>query len=227
MAALAGCSQQQVSRIEAGEIRTVTLGALEAVSRSLGADLDLRARWRGEGLDRLLDAAHANLVDGLVRRLTRWGWDCRVEVGFNLFGERGSIDVLGTWRQDPDRILVTEVKSVVPDSQATVGALDRKTRLARRALGGGTEPADGAVLVIGDSSTSRRRLAELGYLYAAALPDRGQAVRQWLRRPEGRLRGVLFLPFTPADGGRQIVTGRQRVQVSARRTSGPGHHPGE
>lgn len=224
VADLAGFSQQLVAKIEAGDVRRVAIGDLELIVRALGADLDMRVRWHGEGLDRLLDEAHANLVDALVRRLTSWGWDCRVEVGFNWYGERGSIDVLASWRADPTRLLVIEIKSVVPDSQAVLGNLDRKARLARRAVDGGPEPANGTLLVIGDSSTSRRRLSELGYLYAAALPDRGSVVRRWLRNPEGPMRGILFLPFTPRDGGRRTMTGRQRVRVARSPQNGPSHH---
>ena len=51
-------------------------------------------RWHGEELDRLLDEAHARLVDEVVRRSTVLGWVVAVEVSFSRYGERGSIDVL-------------------------------------------------------------------------------------------------------------------------------------
>jgi len=67
---------------------------LERVALALGAWVDLRLLWQGEGLDRLLDEAHARLVEWVVRRLNALGWDVAVEVSFARNGERGSIDVL-------------------------------------------------------------------------------------------------------------------------------------
>ena len=50
--------------------------------------------WNGEAMDRLLDEAHARLVERIVRWLDRAGWQTAVEVSFNVFGERGYVDVL-------------------------------------------------------------------------------------------------------------------------------------
>jgi transcriptional regulator with XRE-family HTH domain len=122
-------SRSFVSKIERGQIRASDLDRLERVCLALGAELDLRVRWRGEGLDRLLDEAHAILVDRFVRELVASGWEAAVEVTFNHFGDRGSIDIFG-WHPTTRSILVVEVKSVVPDSQGTLMPLDRKARLA-------------------------------------------------------------------------------------------------
>src|SRR3954453_13339241 len=86
-------------------------------------------RWNGEGLDRLLDQAHAGLVEQLVVRLRAAGWVTDVGGAFSIRGERGSIDVLG-FHEKTGIVLVIEVKSVVPDSQATLAGIDRKARLA-------------------------------------------------------------------------------------------------
>src|SRR5580765_8972595 len=90
--------------------------------RSGGAALDARVScrltWNGEELDRLLDAAHAAVVEQVVRRLAAEGWVAATEVSFNEYGERGSIDVLG-FHPATRCLLVVEVKSVIPDVQAT------------------------------------------------------------------------------------------------------------
>ena len=65
---------------------------VDTVTQALGARLDLRVLWRGEGLERLLDRRHAALVDLVVRRLRRYGWQVVVEASFSIYGERGSID---------------------------------------------------------------------------------------------------------------------------------------
>jgi hypothetical protein len=49
----------------------------------------------GEGLDRLLDETHASLVDLIVHELRDGGWDSALEVTFNKYGDRGSVDVMG------------------------------------------------------------------------------------------------------------------------------------
>jgi hypothetical protein len=119
-----------------------------------------------------------------VERLQRAGWQTIVEASFSIRGERGSIDVLAL--HPPSRILlVAEVKSVVPDSQATLHAIDRYVRLAPEiARGRGwTLTAVGRLLVVGESTTARRRVAQLASTYESAFPARGPSVSSWLRRP--------------------------------------------
>jgi hypothetical protein len=84
------------------------------------------------------------------------------------------------------------VKSVVPDSQAMLHGLDRKTRLAPEIVATrGWQPRHvSRLLVLGASATSRRRIARLATTYDTALPARGAAVRRWLAKPEGPLAGL-------------------------------------
>ena len=77
--------------MERGLIGDVDLDHLDRMCNALGADIDLRIRWRGEGLDRLLDEAHATLVDHVVRELQGLGWETAVEVTFNDYGDRKSV----------------------------------------------------------------------------------------------------------------------------------------
>ena len=206
-------SRQQYGRIERGELRSVPLGHLDRVCMALGADLDVRVRWHGEGLDRLLDAAHADLVNRTVRLLTVRGWTTAVEVSFSRYGERGSVDVIG-WHAPTATLLVVEVKSVVPDVQAMIAAHDRKAR-----LGGvigrerGWDPRSvGRLLIVADGATARSRVREFADLFAAAYPQRAVGVRRWLRRPLGPLAGLMFLHNATRDGATKRITGRQRVR---------------
>jgi transcriptional regulator with XRE-family HTH domain len=222
VAIAAGVARSQVARIEQGDSRSMSLGVVERVAASLGGDVEVRVRWRGEALDRLLDAAHAALVEPFVRLLRRHGWEVAVEVSFNLGGERGSIDVLA-FHQGTHMLLVVEVKSVMPDAQALLAGIDRKARLAARiARERGWIARDvGRLVVIGDSSTTRRRVALLDQTFSASLPHRGHAVRAWLRAPAGGLAGLLFLPYDRAAGRRTVAAARQRV----RRTDGSPRSP--
>ena len=214
LAARAGVSRSVISKVErglAGETSAVTLGRIAA---ALDARLDVNLRWHGEGLDRLLDSAHARLVERVVALLTAYDWDVAVEVSFAILGERGSIDVFARHR-GTGIVLVVEVKSVVPDNQAMLHGLDRKVRLAPRIAaerGWATSGPIARLLVIAEGTTSRRRIAALGATYATTLPDRGLAVRAWLRRPIGPLVGLLFLPYASEGSARPTTTGVTRVR---------------
>jgi transcriptional regulator with XRE-family HTH domain len=191
----AAMSRSVVSRIERGELRGISIVTVDTVTQTLGARLDLRVLWRGEGLERLLDMRHAALVDLVVRRLRRDGWQVAVEASFSIYGERGSIDVLA-WHREAGALLVVEVKSVIPDLQGTLMTLDRKARLApvvARQRGWPQLPVS-RVLVIEKTTTTRRRLAEHQAIFATVLPKRGPGVSAWLRRPLGTLAGVLLVP---------------------------------
>jgi transcriptional regulator with XRE-family HTH domain len=211
--AAAGVSRQLVSKVEAGQSADVQVGTIVAIGAALGASIDVQVRWYGEGLDRLLDAAHAGLVELVVAMLANDGWETRVEVSFAIGGERGSVDVIGLHR-DVAAILIVEVKSVVPDAGGMLHVLDRKARLGPEIAKqiGWPCASVSRLLIIGESSTTRRRVAALGATFATALPERGWSVRQWLRSPTGALAGLLFIPFATGGGTRRGPTGVQRVR---------------
>ncbi|MBI3746618.1 MAG: helix-turn-helix domain-containing protein, partial [Chloroflexi bacterium] len=87
-----GLSDQTISRVERGHAGRVTLRKVERILEVLGARLLIRALWQGEELDRLLDAAHARLVELSMQLLAEYGWEALPEVTFAVDGERGSID---------------------------------------------------------------------------------------------------------------------------------------
>lgn len=162
----------------------------------MGARAELRLSWNGEALDRLLDAAHARLVELVADMLRRGGWEVAAEVTFWIRGERGSVDLLA-WHAATRIVLVIEVKSVVPDIQAMLASIDRKGRLAIEiARSRGWNPlAVGKLLVIGESRTARRRVEAFTTTFEAEFPDRAIAVRRWLHEPNAisTLRGLIFL----------------------------------
>lgn len=212
-----GLSRSLIALIDRGQLSGVTVRSIIRASVALGAEVDLRLRWRGEALDRLLDEDHAAIVETVVRRLRAAGWTVEVEASFAIWGERGSIDVLG-FHPATGALVVIEVKSVVPDSQAMLHGIDRKARLASdlAAERGWRVQHVGRLLVIGDTDTSRRRLARLAATYDAVLPARGPAVRQWLRRPDRPLGGVLFVSYGTQRSTRRPRRGRERVRRGKR-----------
>jgi transcriptional regulator with XRE-family HTH domain len=221
VAAASGLARSVISRIELGEFAG-SLDAIKAVCSALGADLDVRIRWRGDALDRLLDERHAGIVERFVRLLKAAGWETWVEVTFNHFGDRGSIDVLG-WYAPTRSLLIAEIKSVIVDAQGTLAPFDRKVRLGREI--GRSRGLDVAtvsrVLVVRGGSTNRRRIGELAATFDSACPERGAAFRHWVRAPSGSLSALIFLPDSPTKGTRRGSAGWERVNAPrvARRTS--------
>jgi hypothetical protein len=91
-----------------------------------------------------------------------------------LIGSEASTGRLKEWiRCGSDvTVLVIEVKSVVPDLQATLVVLDRKTRLGAEIARQRGWVARGVsrILVLADGRTTRRRVAEHEATFAATLP---------------------------------------------------------
>jgi transcriptional regulator with XRE-family HTH domain len=216
-----GLSRSIVSRVERGRGDELTGRSLDRLALALGARAVLRLDWNGESLDRLLDSVHASLVDRVVAWLEPAGWAVVPEATFSIRGERGSVDVLA-WHPAARAVLLVEVKSVVPDIQATLAPFDRKVRLAREiaALQGWQPQSIGQLLVIGDTRTSRRRVEEHRATFEARFPDGIAAVRRFIRDP-GRaapVRGVAFLPISTGARVRHRVarrTARRRAAAAA------------
>lgn len=209
-----GLSRSLIAAIDRGQIEGVTVGALVRAARALDADVDLRLWWRGGGLDRLVDEAHAAIVEAIVARLRRHGWLVEIEVSFSIWGERGSVDVLA-FHPGRGALLVIEVKSGITDSQATIHGLDRKARLALSIVGDRPWAVRhvSRLLVVGDTDRSRRRVAGLGVTYEAAFPGRGSVVRRWLADPEAALpAGLLFVSYDSHPGITRTSAGRERVR---------------
>jgi transcriptional regulator with XRE-family HTH domain len=212
LAGLTGVSPSVIVRIERGRADRVTLHTLHRVAATLDARIDVRLLWHGEGLDRLLDARHASLVERMIATLDAAGWDTAAEVTFDIRGQRGSIDVLA-FHRPASSLLVVEVKSVVPDIQSMLAAIDRKARLADgigRARGWPSTTVS-RVLVLPDDRTARRRLDSHAATFRSTFPARTVEVRRWIRSPVGTVSGVLFV-----SDRHHAVT---RHRVSARRTS--------
>ncbi len=208
LAARAGLSQAAVSRAERGDAERLTVRTLDRIAAALGARMSLRLLWHGEALDRLLDAAHAGLVEQMVAMLVDRGWQVVPEVTFSHYGERGSIDVL-SWHALRGALLIVEVKSVVPDVQAMLAGVDRKQRLGPRIAVERGWKADtvSRLIVLPDSRTARRRIETHRATFDLAYPARTRAVRRWLVAPKGPLAGILFLPFTRSTTGRRRGSG--------------------
>jgi transcriptional regulator with XRE-family HTH domain len=214
-----GVSRGVISRLERGHLGSLSVATLRRVAAALEARVDLTARWRAGELDRLLDAGHAALVGAVIARLIgSGGWTAAPEVSFAIYGERGSIDVLA-WHSTRRVLLVIEVKTELTDLQALLSTTDRKRRLALRigAERGWAADRVGLWVVVGDTRTNRRRLAQHHGLLRAAYPDDGRRVAAWLRDPGQAIAAFSFLSYAHARGARPTSVRRVR-----RRQAGSG-----
>ena len=204
LAAAADVSQGSVSLIERGHVSSLSIRTVRSVFAAVDAGFEGHVAWRGGDIDRVLDEGHARLCSRFAETLQRLAWIPYPEVTFSEYGERGSIDILAL-APAPKYALVVEVKTQITSVEATLRRLDVKTRLASRIVFeryGWRPSAIGCVLAVRDGTTSRRRVNRHAAAIAAALPDRGAAVRSWLRHPTGALRGLIFLPSTNGSSRR-------------------------
>jgi hypothetical protein len=195
---------------------------LVRVAAALGGTVTVRLLWQGEGLDRLLDIAHADLTEQMLSRLRALGWEIATEVSFNIRGERGSIDILA-FHPATGSLLVIEIKSVVPDLQAMLGVLDRKVRLAADIARerGWIVRSVSRLLVLPDDRTSRRRVDRHAVTFDAVLPARTLEVRGWLAAPAGTLAGVLFVTNGHQASTRHRIARPSRAETQRPRTNPP------
>jgi transcriptional regulator with XRE-family HTH domain len=214
LAKAAGLAQTTISAIERGHLDSTSISRIRRVLGALDARVDLEVRWRGGALDRVVDDRHARLVGLVVHRLQKLGWVVEVEVTYAVYGERGSIDVLGFHRQTGS-ILVIEVKSELTSIEETLRRLDEKVRLAPRIARerfGWQTSTTSRVLVIREDGTSRRRVARHAAVLDSAFPARGVEVRHWLATPVGSIRARWFLPLSSTAAGRRAPVGPDRVR---------------
>jgi hypothetical protein len=173
----------------------VSLRTLRRVLAALEVRSVVDLSWRGAALDRMLDEEHANLVAKVVVLLRDLGWTVELEVTYSEFGERGSIDVFA-FHEPTGTLLVIEVKTDLPSTEATLRKLDEKERLAggiARKRFGWHARAFAKIVVMPDTSTLRRRIARHSGVFEQSLPVRGKDIRSWLRSPSGPMSGLWFL----------------------------------
>jgi transcriptional regulator with XRE-family HTH domain len=205
------------SEIERGELDGVTLRTLRRVCGALEVRLDLVPRWRGGDLDRLIHGRHAAMGSILAERLRGQGWDVAPEVSFNVYGERGIIDLLA-WHPVGRALLVIELKTELVDPNELLGSMDRRLRLARR-IAGDRGWADAATvsawIVVAESRMNRRHVSAVRPLLRASFPEDGRAARRWRHQPDRRQFALFFLSDAAAGGAMRHLAPRKRVRRTA------------
>lgn len=212
----AGVSREVVSRLERGGFGRERYDTFHAVASALGIRADVRLRWHGGDLDRVVNAGHAALHEALAPYLGSLpGWLWRPEVSFSIWGERGVIDILA-WHPGTSSLLIIELKTALVDPQELTATMDRRVRLGREiARGLGWEPATvSAWVVLADTRTNHRRVGRHRGLLRTAFPADGHAMRTWLRRPAGTIFALSY--WTDVGSGATRRTPGQPERVRSR-----------
>jgi transcriptional regulator with XRE-family HTH domain len=213
VARLASVSDTTVSRLERGQLETLSVAVIRRVARVLEVRMDF-APWSRRGdLHRFATAEHAALVEYIVRRLESLGWIARAEVSFSHAGERGFVDILA-WHAATRTVLVIEVKTEIVDIGEALGTFDRKRRLAPTiARGLGWDVASlGAALIVQDTRTNRRRVAAHRATIGTQLPQDGRRLGGYLHRPGGSVAAVAFWTNNHPGTLRPTKPGSRRVR---------------
>jgi transcriptional regulator with XRE-family HTH domain len=214
LATRAGVSRSLISTLEAGRLATVGLRKLRRVSQALDAHLAIYLRWRGGELDRLLNRRHSAMHEAMARLfLSLPGWLVIPEASYNVYGERGIVDIFA-WHEPRHTVLVIELKTEIVDVQELIGRVDQKRRLARRiAADRGFKPERVAAwVVVAESRTNRRRLAAHRLTLRTAFPTDGRRVLGWLREPDTEVAVLSFLSNVSDPGLRTAYAVRKRVR---------------
>jgi hypothetical protein len=211
---MAGASTSTISRLEHGDFDRISLRALRKVAAKLEVGLELVPRSSGGDLERLVNARHAALGESVSAWITlQPGWIVATEVSFSIFGERGIIDLL-VWHEASCSVVVIELKTAIVDVDELIGTLDRKRRLAATVAGerGWKPKSFSAWLIVGDSRTNRRRVAEHRVLLTSSLPSDGRSLPSLFLHPERASQsGIAFWSNSPGQRIGHAFAARQRV----------------
>ncbi|HUR16859.1 MAG TPA: helix-turn-helix transcriptional regulator [Candidatus Limnocylindrales bacterium] len=215
VATRAGVSAGVVSLIERGHLPHVSTLAFRAVASELEIRADIVLSLPHGELDRLLNAGHAELHEGIARYLNDLpGWLHAPEVSFAFYSERGVIDILA-FHPPSGSLLIIELKTELVSLENLLTTMDVRVRHAAaiaQARGWVTRSVS-AWIVFADTATNRRRVAAHRSTLRSAFPADGRAMRSWLREPDRPLRALSFWSNSNVTTPSRLARGCRRVRV--------------
>src|SRR5258706_8490822 len=178
----AGLSQSAISRLEAGRIASVTLAEAARLIDVLGilAEFTLRPPFVVRSTIQH-DPAHARCIAYIARRLSKLGWEVRLEVEIQWERSHGWIDVLA-FDAIRGAMLVCEVKASLPDIGAAQRQLAWYSRAAidvGRPQGWHQRSTVSALLVLATTENDVR-IVENRDLIDHGFPGRAPKLEAWL-----------------------------------------------
>jgi len=124
---------------------------------------------------------------------------------------------IAAWRADLRVLLLVELKTELVDPNNLLAVTDRRRRLAASIVAPfGWQPlVVGQWVVVAESRTNHRRLAEHRSALRAAFPGDGRSVAGWLARPAGPQSSLWFLPDSNPASVRRRRAPQLRVRAAA------------
>jgi transcriptional regulator with XRE-family HTH domain len=210
---------RDVTHLERGMLDELTIPVMRKILAALGMWIDLRPRWQGVDLDRLVSGAHDALQRVVLETCGRLpGWVAVPEVTFSIFGERGAIDILA-WHAATRTLLIIELKTLLVDAGEVVRQMDTRRRLALEiAAARGWHPTTVSLwLVLTDTRTNRRRVDQHAAILRPLMSLDGRAMRAWLRHPSGPVAALSFWTEPSAVIRHRVrLTNAERAAAMAR-----------
>jgi hypothetical protein len=202
----------------------MTLAAIRKVAATLDVRVELLPRGRGADLDRLLSARHSALHESVARALAHDfpAWMMASEESFAIWGERGIIDLL-LWHPGRRALLIIEFKTELVDVGDLLGTMDRRRRLAAviAEQRGWFARTVSAWIIVAESRTNQRRIAEHRTVLRNAYPANGRQMRRWLTDPVGPIAALSLWAETTRGSTAPV----RRVGRAAPSTDGAGRTP--
>jgi transcriptional regulator with XRE-family HTH domain len=193
LAIRAGVSRAAIWRAERGRIDELTIAMLRRICEPLEIRVELLPRGRGTDLERLVNARHSALHESVARALATAfpAWEFAPEVSFNIYGERGVIDLI-LWHPGRRALLIIEFKTELVDTGDLLSTMDRRRRLASEIVAkrGWVPRTVSTWVVVARSRTNERRIADHQAVLRSAFPDDERDVMRWLADPDGTVNGL-------------------------------------
>ena len=216
LARRARVSRATVSRLERGAVDDMPMRMIRQICEPLEIRIECLPRGRGADLDRLVNARHASLHEAVSRALSAAfpTWEMAHEVSFNVWGERGVIDLL-LWHPGRRALLIIELKTELVDEGELLATMDRRRRLAVEIVRDrGWIPATVSNWVIlARSRTTERHMAAHATVLRTAFPDDERRVRSWLADPVGSVHAISQWRMAAGPS----LAPQQRVRVAGRK----------
>jgi hypothetical protein len=186
-------SRSAVSRIERGLLEDVPWPWPRRVCAPLEIRVELQPRGRGGDLDRMINERHSALHESVARSLANAfpDWVMAHEVSFNVFGERGVVDMI-LWHPARRPLLIIELKTELVELGLLLATVDRRRRLAADIVMdcGSETQAVSSWVIVARSRTTERRIAEHRTMLRSAVPDTQRRIDAWLGDPIGAVNGL-------------------------------------
>ena len=139
------------------------------------------------------------MTERVAKLLIDAGWEVKPEVSFSHFGERGVVDLVARHAPSAELLLV-ELKTEIVDVNDLLATTNRRHRLApviAQSCGWEYSTVSQWIVVL-QSRTNQRRLADHRTAIRAAFPVDGRSVRGWIDHPREPIAAFWFLPDSGA-----------------------------